>query len=459
MDIRQEILDTLSGVEAALRKLEKPEETFVDLTDYAHLTVTAPDGATIWTKAFQQALLENRCIHIPAAAEPYWIDGTVIIPSNRTIWADPDAVIRQCPDVKVLMFRNAHTVDGTHYPPDTSLSDCNICITGGHWEESYTQRAGYGRSGMYDENRSFFGVSTAFLFNNLENLCLRDLTFAHTAGFAIQLGQLKNALIENIAFEDCYADGVHVGGNSSNLVIRNIHGQVGDDLVALNSYDWLNSSVTFGPMDTVLCETLRPSADGNYQAMRIETGIYTFDDGSKVDCSNSNLIVRDVQDIDAFKLYFQTPGYTIGTEPERGDVGSGCNLFFEDMQIDLYQPADKMDPYLHSDPIRGNFGAFEINANLQNVHFRNISMTLHKDRFPLSWFATVGPKSVVVNGNYEIFDPEFSSVVDGIFFRDITINGEPITDLAPYIQEVRFRDINGDGRSSGAGTVNKILPE
>lgn len=458
MDIRQCILDTLSGVETELRALEQPEAVFVSLTDYAHWTKTAPDGAIIWTEAIQQALLENRCVHIPAADTPYWIDGTVIIPSHRTIRADGDAVIRQRPGVKVLMFRNEHTVDGTHYPPDTSLADCDICITGGRWEESYTGRAGYGKSGMYDENRSYFGVSTAFLFNNLQNLCLRNMTFAHTAGFAIQLGQLKNALIENMAFEDCYADGVHVGGNLSNLVIRNIHGQVGDDLVALNSYDWLNSSVTFGPMDTVLCENLRPAVEGACKTMRIETGVYTFDDGSQVDCSNSNLIVRDVRDIDAFKLYFQTPGYTIGTEPERGDVGSGSNLFFEDMEIDLRQPGDMMDTYLNSDPIRGNFGAFEMNANLTNVHFRNIRLTLHKDRFPLSWFVTVGPKSYV-RGDYEVFDPEFSSTVDGVYFRDITVNGENVQDLTPYIKEVRFRDINQDGRSSGAGTIKNIFQE
>ena len=54
MDIRQKILDTLSGVEAEMRKLEKPEGAFVDLTDYAHLTVTAPDGARLSAGPFGQ---------------------------------------------------------------------------------------------------------------------------------------------------------------------------------------------------------------------------------------------------------------------------------------------------------------------------------------------------------------------------------------------------------------------
>lgn len=458
MDIRQTVLDTLSEVEAHLRESVASPNSFVSVTAYTHLTRTAPDGTVIWTDAFQQALREQECIHIPAAKEPYWIDNTVIIPSNRTITADPDAVIRQCENVKVLMFRNEHPVDGSHYPPNLSQTDCNISITGGRWEESHPYRMGYGKSGMYDEVRSYYGVSTAFLFNNMENLCLRNMTFSHAAGFAIQLGQLRNALIENITFDVCFADGVHVGGNTSNLIIRNICGLVCDDLVALNAYDWKDSSVTFGPMNYVLCEHLRPHADG-HRGMRILTGIYTFDDESQVDCSINNLIVRDVQGIDVFKLFLQTPGYIIGTEPERADVGSGQNLYFEDMLIDLCQPGCSMEPYLNSDPIRGDFGVFEINANLKNVHFRNISVTLHRDVFPLSWFATVGPKSSVSKENCETFDPEFSCLVDGIYFYNITINGERISDLTPYIKEIRFQDINNDGRSSGAGTVKNILPE
>lgn len=458
MDVRESISTTLAGVEDRLRKLEHPQELFPLLTDYAHLVTLASDGAQIWTEAFQQALLENTCIRIPASSEPYWIDKTVVIPSGRTIFAEDGAVIRQRKDVRVLMFRNAHPVDGTHLQPDQTHPDRDICIIGGRWEESYTQRVGYRGSGRYDETEDFYGVGASFLFNNLENLCLRNMTVVQAAGFAFQLGQVRNALIENITFVGCFGDGVHVGGNSSNLVIRNIRGQVGDDLVAFNAYDWRNSSVTFGPIDCALCETLRPSDDGHYKAMRILSGIYTFDDGAQVDCATNNLIIRDVENIDAFKLYLQTPAYELGTEPEAGGVGSGCNLFFEDMELDLRQPADRLAPYMESDPVRGNFAAFEINSDLKNIHFRNISVKLYKDRFPLSWFAVVGPKSVVRNG-CELFDPYFSSETDGVYFRDITINGKPVADLSAYITQVRFADVNADGNSTGAGVVKNILPE
>ena len=108
--------------------------------------------------------------------------------------------------------------------------------------------------------------------------------------------------------------------------------------------------------------------------------------------------------------------------------------------------------------MRGNFAAFEINSNLKNIHFRNIAVKLYKDRFPLSWFAVVGPKSVVRNG-CELFDPYFSSETDGVYFRDITVNGKPVADLSAYITEVGFTDVNADGNSTGAGVVKNILPE
>ncbi len=458
LKIRQNILDSLAAVEEQLRKSADSGKEFVSVTAYAHLTKTAPDGAVIWTEAFRQALRENEAVHIPAAKEPYWIDGTVVIPSNRTIVADPTAVIRLCKGVKVLMFRNEHPLDGTHEPQDITKPDCNISITGGYWDNYCEHVLGYGKHGLVCEDGSFAGVHTALLFNNIENLTLRNMTVAHSGGFSIQLGFVRNALVENITFEGCFADGVHVGGYSSNLVIRNIFGQVGDDLVAINAYDWINSSVSFGPVDHVLCEHLRPS-EGGYRAMRILTGMYRYDDGSEIDCSICNMIVRDVKDTDVFKLYLQTPGYFIGSEPEWGEIGSGENLYFEDVNIDLRQPADQMEPYLNSDPVRGNFAAFEINANLKNLHFRNVSMTLHRDQFPLSWFATVGPKSVLSANGHETFDPYFSCQVDGIYFSNITVNGQAVSNLKNYIKEVRFEDVNKDGRSSGAGTVKNILPE
>ena len=460
MNIKNEILVHLSGVEERIKKALQETAPGVSIQQYRHLTEKNPDGITVWTKAFQTAIRENPVLSIPASQEPYYLDDTLVIPSDRVIRAEKGAVIRQTPGCKVLMLRNEHTVDGSRLPPQNLRPDRNIAILGGRWEESHRQRLGYGKSGMYNDKRSFFGVSACMLFNNMENLYLSDLEFAHTAGFSVQVGEIKGAVFENITFRECYADGLHLNGNTEDVVIRNIRGQVGDDLVALNMYDWQHSSVNFGPMKNVLCETLRLSEDSLYKALRIQPGMYFFEDGSQVDCSAENLIIRDVKGINTYKCYFQTPAYVIGTEPEKGGVGSGNNIFFQDIEVDLCRPLDYMPVYVNSDPVRGNFGAFEMGANLKNVYFESINARLYPEKYPLSGLISVGPKSVPGgNGEKEIFDPYLSSSIGNLHYKDIRINGTKINDLRPFVRLTSFQDINHDGHSTAGGTVAHFISE
>ena len=217
------------------------------------------------------------------------------------------------PDCDVLMFITASgAADGTHAPIDRNLNPPvhNISIHGGKFEESRTRRGGYGTSGKNDQERSMHGISTLFYLGNAENIMMTDVTIAHTAGFAVQTGNVIGAFFENIRFEHCYADGLHINGNTENLLCRNISGQVGDDLVALNAYDWQNSSVNFGPIVTVLWpENLELSADSPYRAIRIEPGRYWYDDGVGVDCALKNAILRDIRGVRTFE--------TLTTRPRR----------------------------------------------------------------------------------------------------------------------------------------------
>ncbi len=439
----------------------------ISLTEYIHLT-RETDIGTIWTDALQTALEEHNRIIIPPAEAPYYIDDTVIIPSDRHIEAE-GAVIRLTADCEVLMLRNEHTMDGTHAPINTTLRDNNISIHGGRWEESQTRRGGYGKCCRYthfgeddDRSRPFFGVSTCMLFNNLTGLTLTDMTFANTAGFCVQTGDLANGVFENIAFVSCFADGLHLNGNSENLLIRNVHGEVGDDLVALNMYDWQNSSVNFGPTRNVLCDGLALAPSSPYKALRIEPGVYTYDDGSTVDCGLFDAIIRNVKGISTFKMYFQTPQYRIGTAPEPGSVGSSDNLFFENITVDLAAPIDCFAEYMNSDPVRGTFAAFELGANIGYVSFENIDLTLYPKKYPMSCLACIGPKSVRVEDR-EIFDPYLSSHARTVEMKNIRINGlavndSDISDKADQLfRTIMFEDINHDGNSTGAGTVDSVL--
>ncbi len=443
---------------AAQEKLKK--ETV--LTDYRSLArEDEQDGepVLVWTDAFQAALWENEIVRIPASEVPYYIDRPVIVPSDRRIEAEDGAVIRLKKGVRTLMLRNEHIADGTHAPIRSAEKDCNIAVVGGRWEESLTGRAGYGRTGMTDDGRSFYGVSTCMFFNNMKGLTLEGMTFAHTGGFAVQTGDIENVFIRDIVFEECYADGLHLNGNAENVWVKDVRGQCGDDLVALNAYDWQNSSVDFGPMKTVVCENLELSASSPYKAMRIQPGLYYYGDGSSVDCALYGLIVKNVRGIRTFKLYYQTPAYRIADgEPEKGAPGSGDWLFFEDIAVDLASPIDGFREYLESDPVRGAFAAFEVGANIGHLFFDDIDLTLHRERFPESYLLCVGPKSCVVDGGKrEVFDPYVSCTVGCVLTGRIRVNGTEIEDAAPYIRTVEFDDINRDGRSTGKGTVGELI--
>ena len=455
-----------TAIEKTLRQMRDENLALADtltdevlLSDYQNLVFEKENDGTpvdVWTVAFQTALNEHQTVRIPKMKTPYWIDATVKIPSNRKIIAEDGAVIKQMKDVKVLMLRNEHTADGTHAPIPTGKRDSNITIIGGRWEESYTYRAGYGYSGMYDENRSFFGVSTCMLFNNVEHVTLKDMQFAHTAGFSAQFGDISDLFAENISFDTCYADGLHVNGNTARIWLRNLSGQVGDDLVALNMYDWQNSSVDFGPLKTALVEN--GHSESGYRAIRIEPGTYFYDDGSCVDCALENVIVRNVDGVEVFKMYYQTPVYLYASEePEKGDVGSVNNVYFEDIDLDLTGPIDKFHEYMTGDPVRGKFGAFEICAKVGRITFENLRVTLHRDTFPLSYFILVGPKSIK-HDDKEIFDPYVSGTVEELVLANVTVNGAPLTreNASEYIDTVSFDDLYGDGKACGKGEIKRI---
>lgn len=444
------------NIELTLENVARENERLcAELTDRVVLTDYSPKGR-IWTDALQKALNEHEIVVIPKRDEPYLIDSSVLIPSDRHIIAEDGAVIRIDESSCLLMLRNSLTSDGTH-APITGKRNKNITIEGGLWQEWCPHRMGYGRSGMYDNNRSSFGVSTCMLFNNIDNLTLKNMTFQGCGGFAVQLGDISRVIIENIQFINCFADGLHVNGNTYEMRISNVRGEVGDDLVALNMYDWQNSSVNFGPCKCVICEDLVLAKTSHYKAMRIEPGIYTYDDGTQVDCSLNDAIIRRVEGINTFKLYCQTPPYKAGEEPEAAEVGSGDNIFFEDIKIDLDEPIDPLDEYLNSHPIKGSFAGFELGLNVKNIYLKNIDIKLYREKYPYSYLMCIGPKSVRFKDGTEVFDPYFSSVAENVYLEGITVNGKQVADITPYIKEITFDNLYDDIPSSGSGKIKNLL--
>ena len=444
-----------SRLEALLGDVKLENEALCSkLADEVRLDVYGKENG-VWTSALQRALDEHEIVIIPPSEEPYMLDGSVIIPSNRHIIAY-GATVRLAEGVRVLMMRNANTADGTHAPIIDTPRDESITIEGGIWEESCTRRLGYGQTGMYDKSRSFFGVSTCMLLENINHLTLKNMTFRNCGGFAVQLGEASNIVIQNIRFESCYADGIHINGNTKNIYIDDVAGEVGDDLVAFNMFDWQDSSINFGPCENVICQNLVLSPSSHYKALRIEPGIYTFDDGSQIDCSLTNAIFRHIRGIKTFKLYCQTPIYSPSVPPERAQVGSGDNIIFEDIDIDLDSPIDLFKEYLEGDPVVGSIGAFELGLNVKRIYFKDIRLTLHRERLPFSYLVCIGPKSIRLDDGREVFDPYFSSVAKELYLENITVNGEAPSDITPYLREIVFDRLYDDIPSTASGSFEKV---
>lgn len=457
---------SVAEIEAELVKSsQRIDAAQARLTDRILLTSYSPDireGIAIWTNALQKALDEHEIVTIPASDDTYWFDGTVIIPSNRRIEA-VGAVCSLMKDTDVVLLRNRQAADGTLMPLGGRERDCNIAIIGGRWMDWRRKRAGYGHSGRFNnEERKIgncYGVSTLFLFNCVSNVTLKGLTFAHTSGFSVQVGDANDLQFIDTTFDHCHADGYHLNGNLEYVQVKNAHGQVGDDLVALNAYDWLNSSVNFGPQRMILCEDLElvPAEEKVYQAIRLQPAVFRYADGSEVDCSLRDVIFRRVKGIVCFKMYLQTPRYLIGTPSEWAKVGSGGNLHFEDIEINLDRPIDMLNAYVDSDPLRGHFGAFEFGANLSSIYFKNLKVKFHADTYPLSHLVTVGPKSIVLpdQGPHgcEVFDPYVSCHVDKVIIENLQTEGVVPGEL---VHSTVYDDINHDGRSSGHGTIGDI---
>ena len=455
------------NVAEACRETEVRQASLSDtcsIADYSALVKSIGD-TNIWTIALQRALDEHEIVRIPASNEAYFLDGTVKVPSNRRIEAT-GATVRLADGMRTVLLRNANAQDGTLAPiPDSIPRDDNIAIVGGRWEDCCVRRAGYGRSGMFNllprRKGNFYGVSSMFFFNNANHVSVTGATFHHAGGFAVQVGDADAVMFRDISFDRCFADGLHLNGNLSRVLVKNVRGQVGDDLVALNAYDWLDSSVDFGPQKYILCEDLelvRLPGVRAYPAIRILPAKYRYADGSVVDCSVSDVIFRRVKGITTFKMYMQTPRYAIGSAPEWGEVGSGGNLFFSDIDIDLDSPIDNIGQYATQESPRGHFAAFEFGANLSQVHLRNIDITFHADRWPLAHLVQVGPKSCMLSGKdgnsrTEVFNPYMSCHVGRIILENVRAHGTVPKDLV-YVS--KFDNINGDGRSTGCGSIGEI---
>lgn len=453
--MKDKIIAALARMRRENESLRDSLEASVSVSVYKDLAYVDEKGRYIWTKAIQRAIDENQSVTIPSAEHPYYVDKTLILPSNRRIKAHKEAHICKIPEMDTVLLRNKNVRDGSHAPIPEGTGDCNITVTGGIWEDTDESNTLY--HGMFDSENSMPGVDACFFFNNMTCLNIREVRIVRAGGFGIQIGNLENAVIEDVEFVATVADGVHINGNTKNVIVRNIFGNVADDIVALNMYDWQRSSVCFGSVENLLCENITLADEAKYKAIRVLPGKYYYDDGTVSNCDVNNVIIRNVRGISTFKFYFQTPPYPIGGVAEQGNQGRGNNIFIQDVDIHLFSPIDAIGGYLQGDPVTGTFAAFEFGSFLGKVELKDIRIHLDQEKFPASYLACIGPKSARTR-TVEIFDPDLSSELEELVLDNVTVNGETVTpeNVKQYVHEIVFSDLYGEGGKTSSGRFKKI---
>ncbi len=328
-----------------------PRQEEADVTQFERLAATAswteawPGAgearrmrqveAKLWNAPIRAALAKHGAVFLPKRAKPYYIDNPIVLKSGQRLCADRDAEIRLMPGVNTCMVRNEDLVSGQGGPVPPDLEpDTRIVIEGGIWTTLATSPAESngnvrGRSARRPDVPSCHGV---IILNNVRGVVIRNVVVRQSRAHAVQLSNCREFLIEAVTFDEHRRDGIHVNGPASYGVIRDIRGVTGDDLVALNAWDWRNTAPTFGPIHHVLVETIHGNPQlGGTDEIRLLPGTKTFADGAKLDCPIHDCVFRDLHDIRTFKIYDQ-PNLELGRDKDFCDpIGTVGNVWFDQL--------------------------------------------------------------------------------------------------------------------------------
>lgn len=425
-------------------------------------------SGSVTSETICQALRIHDNVFIPYLGTPVILEAPIVLSSNKHLKVDCRQIIMQSANSEACLVRNEHIKDGAYSPADQNGRDKNISIEGGIWHIRTNQRC------YTDREHSIKGAIGAIIFCGvaqiqLKNMMICDSALCGPAGntdssYGIQISNCKNFVIENIDFNDNHRDGVHVNGPAEFGYIRHIRGEaMGDDMVALNAWDWDTSAITFGTIEHLVVEDVK----GNGNEFRLLPGQKLFENGTFVDCDIKNCVIENLSGIYAFKLYAQ-PNITnaeTGTHDVSGTVGRIENVIFKNITFAKVSPSG-----FHGLPVKG---LFEVCADCRRLNLEDVFVNNTVEdcmRLDLR-LMNVGPLSAVwKNGSDapadwgEVFDPDAICSADDIFMKNIRFAGEAVTDLNLLTREVHMK-INPDypkttpKGGTGYGMIKKVTVE
>ena len=393
---------------------------FISLTTVASFMIEKPDGlggfetkqvaGRVWSKAIMAALDKYQTVKIPPMDEVMYLDQPLVLRSGQRLWIDNSVILALVPGSNTCMIRNEHLVNGHPSQPE-AIPDTDISICGGIWT-TFSYGAGHNNGnekGHSDSERTIPGSFGIMLFNNVERLQITDLVIRQGNSFGIQLSCARCFYIENITFDRHHKDGVHINGQAEYGILRNLSGDTGDDMVALNAWDWVGSATTFGCIRYLLVQNIT----GKQNEIRLLPGRKKHTDGSESECAIEHCIFEKITGIYNFKLYCQPNCHNV-TTPQLHDysvtVGEIRDVWFQDIVFD-----EILQTGLSDIPVDG---LFELGCNVTGIHISHVVVNGEMEKVA---FLTVGPKSVTwkyrpedPSSWGELFAPNAICNVDGV---------------------------------------------
>lgn len=216
------------------------------------------DGIHDDTQAIQEMIDSGVCeVCLPAPKVCYIISKSLELPSNFRLCLPRFAEIKLAKDSNCVMLKNK-TLNrpGTEtkryieqYDPDFKCHNIEVC--GGIWNCNNKEQWANPNPVVTNIPRPKSYNGFGFLFFNVTNLIIKDLTMKDPVTFAINIDKTSYFTVENIVFDfnygnpfACNMDGVHVDGNCHFGRITNLQGACYDDLVALNADEGSDGPIT-----------------------------------------------------------------------------------------------------------------------------------------------------------------------------------------------------------------------
>ena len=394
--------------------------------DASGMVETRKVTAEVWTQAMQASLDAQGTLHIPARAQPYYLDGPLVLKSGQKLSADPTAEIRLKPDSNTCMVRNEHVVTLNTKPvPGDQPCDADISIEGGVWSTLANTASFNGNQlGLSAKTDPAFGTHGVILLQNVRSVSVKNLTIRRSRPFGVHLANARQFRIENITLEETRRDGVHVNGPASDGLIRGVRGDPHDDNVALNAWEWKNYAPSYGPIERIVIEDITGAPDGvaSARAIRLLPGVKRFPDGTTLACPITDITLRRITDIREFKLYDQ-PNLELG----RANDFSAAIGTLKDIRLEklTFNHPGKIEVHADTDGL-----------TVEDVHVRHpITPDWH--------LLAVGPLSVTYKRGgpaapekwVEIFSPDLDCTVRNLKVTGVRTQDSP-TDL-PFDQAVK----------------------